>query len=173
MTNQSEIRIYAACLAAYNNSILHGCWIDADQDAEDIQAEITAMLKTSPEPDAEEWAIHDYEGFGGVSISEYEVIERVAELAVFISEHNALGAAVLERYGNDLDEAKEALEERYCGEYVCLADYAKELTEQSTEIPEQLAFYIDYDRMGRDMTLSGDIEAIETGFGEVHIFWSA
>ncbi len=51
-------RIYVACLAAYNNGHLHGRWIDAAQDAEDIQSEISEMLSASPIPNAEEWAIH-------------------------------------------------------------------------------------------------------------------
>lgn len=41
-----------ACLAAYNNGKLHGCWIDA------IQDQINSMLASSPEEDAEEYAIH-------------------------------------------------------------------------------------------------------------------
>jgi len=57
-------RIYVACLAAYNAGRLHGRWIDAAQDAADIQAEVRKMLAASPQADAEEWAIHDYEGFG-------------------------------------------------------------------------------------------------------------
>lgn len=36
MTTSSDIRIYVACLAAYNNGILHGAWIDADQDVDDM-----------------------------------------------------------------------------------------------------------------------------------------
>lgn len=45
-------RIYVACLSAYNNGFLHGEWIDCDQDAEVIWAEIKEMLKASPMPDA-------------------------------------------------------------------------------------------------------------------------
>jgi len=78
--------IYAACLAAYNNGHLHGRWIDATQDAEDIQAEILEMLRASPIPDAEEWAIHDYEGFAGATLNEYSGIEKVVALAAFIAE---------------------------------------------------------------------------------------
>lgn len=59
----SAPRIYVACLAAYNNGILYGKWIDADQDADSIRLEIQIMLAGSPVPRAEEWAIHDYEGF--------------------------------------------------------------------------------------------------------------
>lgn len=37
-------RIYVACLAAYNNGILHGAWIDADQEPWAIWDAIRAML---------------------------------------------------------------------------------------------------------------------------------
>jgi len=62
-----EIRIYVADLAAYNNGRLHGVWINACLDPEDIQEQVNKMLAESPEPDAEEYAIHDFEGFGGDS----------------------------------------------------------------------------------------------------------
>ncbi len=56
--------------------------------------------------------------------------------------------------------------------YGSLADYVEELTEQTSQIPEHLQYYIDYDRMGRDMELSGDFYTIETSFDDVHVFWS-
>nr|WP_281182444.1 antirestriction protein ArdA [Alteromonas confluentis] len=67
---------------------------------------------------------------------------------------------------------KKAIEENYCGCYASLADYAEELTEETTQIPEHLAFYIDYEKMGRDMELGGDVSTIETGYQEVYIFWN-
>jgi antirestriction protein len=165
------IRIYVACLAAYNNGHLHGAWIDADQDAGEIQSEINAMLAASPIEGAEEWAIHDYEGFEGAPICEYQGIESVAELAAFIAEHGALGGQVLAHFGGDLEEARETIEERYFGEYERLADFAQESTENAHEIPEALRCYIDYEAMGRDWAIS-DLLVIETGFQEVHIFGS-
>ena len=74
---KEEIRIYVACLAAYNSGALHGRWIDATQDAADIQSEVREMLAASPIAGAEEWAIHDYEGFEGAQVSEYDGFERV------------------------------------------------------------------------------------------------
>jgi antirestriction protein len=53
-----------------------------------------------------------------------------------------------------------------------LADYAEELTGQTSEVPEHLSRYIDYDAMGRDMELGDDVFTVETGFQQVHIFWS-
>ncbi|MFS2318896.1 antirestriction protein ArdA [Maricaulis sp. D1M11] len=166
-----EIRIYVACLAAYNNGRLHGRWVNADQDAEAIQAEFAAMLAASPIPNAEEWAIHDYEGFEGAPISEYQGIESVAELAGFIAEHGALGGKLIEHFGSDLDEARTAIEERYFGEYARLADFAKESTENTHDIPEALRPYIDYEAMGRDWEIC-DLLVIETGFEQIHIFGS-
>jgi len=43
-------RIYVACLASYNNGVLHGAWIDAVQDADALQAEVATMLRASPYP---------------------------------------------------------------------------------------------------------------------------
>ena len=71
---RDRLRIYVASLSDYNAGRLHGAWIDAAQEPEQIEAEIAWMLKQSPEPIAEEWAIHDHEGFGGVRLSEYEQV---------------------------------------------------------------------------------------------------
>ncbi|NJO62413.1 MAG: antirestriction protein ArdA, partial [Richelia sp. RM2_1_2] len=87
MTQDNTPRIYVACLAAYNNGKLHGEWIDCDQDADDIWEKIEKMLEASPEPDAEEWAIHAFENWHGIEISENADIERIAELAELIEEH--------------------------------------------------------------------------------------
>ena len=166
---RAEIRIYVACLASYNNGILHGAWIDACQDEAAVRDEISAMLKASPMPGVEEFAIHDYEGFEGARIEEYQGIESVAEIAAFICEHGALGGKLLEYFG-DLEVARTAMDENYRGEYSSLADFAQELTEETTEMPENLQYYIDYERMARDLEIN-DVLAIETGFEEVHIFW--
>lgn len=171
MENQdAEIRIYVACLAAYNNGILHGRWIDATQEPDDIRAEISAMLRASPVPGAEEYAIHDHEGFEGIDIAECQSIESVAAIASFIAEHGELGGKLAAYYGN-IDEAREAIEDHYAGEYSSLANFAQELTEQTTDIPASLQYYIDWERMGRDLAIS-DVTIVEMGFESVHVFWA-
>lgn len=167
-----EIRIYVACLASYNNGKLHGAWIDATQELDDIQDQINKMLAESPEPDSEEYAIHDYEGFDGYGVSEYEGIQSVHAIACFIEEYPELAGELLNHFGGCIDDARKAMEDSYSGCHKSLADYAEELTEGGTEIPENLAYYIDYERMGRDMEMSGDIYTIEKAYDEVHIFWS-
>jgi len=170
--DQPEIKIYVACLAAYNNGHLHGRWINANQEPYDIWDEVSAMLMASPIADAEEWAIHDYDGFEGASISEYEGFDEISKKAAFIAEHGALGGKLLDHYG-DADAAIEAIDERYAGEYESLADFAREITEQTTQsIPDNLTYYIDYEAMGRDLAIS-DVMTIETRFDQVHVFWGA
>jgi antirestriction protein len=76
-TGTRQSRIYVACLASYNSGILHGQWIEATSDRDEMQAAIDAILRASPcpnvtvthpetgeeVPSAEEWAIHDYDSF--------------------------------------------------------------------------------------------------------------
>lgn len=169
--SEGEIRIYVACLAAYNSGILHGRWIDAEQEPDAIRDGIGLMLKASPIPEAEEWAIHAYEGFEGVSIAESEDIEQVSEFARFVAEHGKLGAKLIDHFGN-IEQAREALEERYRGCFESLADYVQELTEGCTSIPEHLRFYIDWQAMARDAELNGEVLTIETAFDAVHVFSS-
>ncbi|MBK8198175.1 MAG: antirestriction protein ArdA [Acidobacteria bacterium] len=164
-------RIYVACLAAYNNARLHGRWIDATT-PDEIRAEVRAMLAASPEPDSEESAIHDYEGFEGASLSEYASFETVCDLADFIAEHGELGARIYQNYCDDLEQARTAFED-YAGEYRSAADFAEELhNDLGTAIPESLSYYIDWQALARDMAMNGEIMVFQTGFDEVHVFWS-
>ena len=108
----SEIKIYVACLASYNNAILHGCWIDATQDMDDIWDDVNQMLKDSPEENAEEYAIHDYEGFGSYQVSEYEGLESANQAALFIEEHGDIAGDLLTHFGDDIDDATNKNDER-------------------------------------------------------------
>src|SRR5205085_7828465 len=80
-------RIYVASLSDYNAGRLHGAWIDATQDPAQIHENIAAMLAAGREPPAEEWAIHDYDNFGPVHLSEYEDIAAVSRIGRGIAEH--------------------------------------------------------------------------------------
>lgn len=163
-------RIYVACLAAYNSGILHGAWIDAAQEAWALYDDVKAMLTSSPIADAEEWAIRDYEGFGATRIEEYTGLDTVAELAAFIAEHGAVGAALLDHFNGDVEEARETMADRYLGAHASLADYVQDLTEETTAIPHTLRYYIDYRAMARDAELNGDVFTVSTAYDVVHVF---
>ncbi len=168
----AEIRIYVACLAAYNNARLYGRWIDATLGEDHIWNEVRAMLAASPQPGAEEWAIHDHEGFEGAPIHEYSSFETVAALATFIEERGELGGKLLAHFGGELSDAQAAFED-YAGEHKSLADFAEDLNlECGPAIPKRFEYYIGWQAMGRDMEMSGDVFTVETGFEEVHVFWT-
>jgi antirestriction protein len=103
-------------------------------------------------------------------VYENEGIQSAHDKALFIEEHGQIGAYLLAHLADNYEEAQTAMEDCYQGEYKSLADYAQELTEGCTEIPQHLAYYIDYERMGHDMDLSGEIYTITTAHDEVHIF---
>lgn len=163
-------RIYVACLAAYNNGQLHGAWIDADQSADAIHDEIRAMLASSPIPGAEEWAIHDYEDFGGIQLAEYEGIDRVAEIAALLAEYGEPFGAWAD-YCGDAVSAKE-FRDAYRGEYESEEVYAEELVDDTgilAEVPENLRYYFDYGRFARDLFMS-DMHSVRSGHGTVYVF---
>jgi len=166
----SEIRIYVACLASYSNGILHGKWIDATQGEELIWTEVKAMLAASSVEGAEEYEVHDHEGFEGIYMSGNNSFSCIAEMAEFIEEHGALGAGLMGHFGN-IQDAFKALEECYSGEYESLSDFAEQVTQETTNIPENLRFYIDYEKMGRELEIN-DVFTIEIAHDEVHVFWS-
>lgn len=93
-------------------------------------------------------------------------------LADFIEEHGELGGKLLSHFGDDLEQARAAFED-YAGEYRSAADFTEQLHEDTgTEIPESLRYYIDWQALARDMVLNGEIMVFQTGFDEVHVFWS-
>ena len=172
-TESNEIQIYVADLAAYNCGVLHGRWIDATQGADGIREEIKEMLAQTPlkHEIAEEFAIHDQNGFGSLELHEYESIETVAEYAEFIEEHGKLGSMLLVEF--DIEEATAMMRDRYLGEYGSVEDYAIQLLDDCYEIPKYLEGYIDYQGYARDLQLNGDIESYELSYREVHIFCRA
>ena len=154
---QTQPKIYIACLAAYNSGKLHGSWIDASQDLDDIQAEIQELLSKSPIAGAEEWTIHDDEGFGSCSISESEGLESVCEKAAFIAEHGELGAELISNFCGHFEDARIAMEDYYHGEHDSELEYASQLFDEIYlhDIPKSVQYYIDYEAFCRDLFLDG------------------
>jgi len=167
-------RVYVASLSDYNAGILHGRWIDVG-DLEGLREAVAAMLSESPTAKAdgcpaEEWAIHDYEGFGPIKVSESEDLATVCQWAEAIDRHGEPFAAWVARepaYHTD----PEKFEEAYRGHWKSLEDYAAEFcAECMGEVPAWLAGYVDYEKMGADWEMGGDIYTVESDEGGVWVF---
>jgi antirestriction protein len=167
-------RIYVACLSAYNAGSLHGSWIDADRDADDIREDIKSMLSESPMAKVEvceEWAIHDFDNFHGIKIDEMESIERVSEIAINLAEHGGAYAAYVSCFG---DESVEDFEDRYRGCYEDEQDFAYRLYEEMGTLKqlEEIGFnesYVDFEAIARDLFIDG-YTSVEKGHQECFVF---
>jgi antirestriction protein len=178
----TQPRIWVASLSDYNNGSLHGAWIDAAQDEADLQAGITAMLAASPltartgEP-AEEWAIHDYQGFGTLRVYEHEDLGWISRVAKGIAEHGLAFAAYA-----DVMEDEELLvgfEDDYLGHYDDLHVYVEQLINDlgydrilDENLPASIRPYvkIDITATARDLELGGDLHVLPASGGGVWIF---
>jgi len=160
--------MYVACLASYNNGILHGRWITAAQPIDAIYDEIHEMLKESPIKGAEEWAFHDFEGFGDINLSEYEDLETIVTYVDFITEHGELGQALIADYG--IEDAETMISDCYQGCYDSEVYFAWHLFEEcySHTMPDNLRFYFDCDAFARDLFVN-DYCSVDVD-GKTHVF---
>jgi antirestriction protein len=173
----NTIRIYVACLASYNAGTLFGKWIDANQTAKEIHADISAMLRGSPEAGAEEWAVHDYEGFGEISLSEWPDISRVSAIARMLEDHGdafSLWYTSQDGQNVEIEELEEKFLEQWQGAHdskEAFADYLLESTGQLSELPEFARRYFNFESFARDLELSGDYSFVRAN-GQVYAFSS-
>jgi antirestriction protein len=172
-------RIYIASLSDYNAGVLHGSWIDADHDLDDIHDSVKAILAKSPtDPGAEEFAIHDYEGFGPLRVDEYDSLGWITSVAQGITEHGPAYAAWADQCVRD-QERLDHFEDAYLGEWQSLTAYAEDLLDDlgldetiERAVPESLQPYvrIDYEGFARDLELSGDLTSVDSTEGSVWVF---
>jgi len=164
-----EPKIYVACLSAYNNGYLHGAYIDATLEPDEMLVLIGDMLDKSPIIGAEEWAIHDYDDFGHLNLSEVEDLQHIQDVACFLVEHGELGAKLLEEFCGDVNRAKQHMEDNYIGKFDSLRDYVYEMVDEYyyDELPEFIRHHLDYESMER--TLSHDLIEIKLN-GFVYLY---
>ncbi|WP_316207313.1 antirestriction protein ArdA [Bradyrhizobium sp. SZCCHNR3118] len=182
------MRFYAACLASYNNGRLHGAWIDASDDIEAMQEQVNAMLRSSPcpnvmiihpetgksVPSAEEWAIHDHEGFG--KLSEYAGLAAIVKAFNIneCAEERGIPFAVLQEAMSDAgaDDADRYVSDHYQGAYDSWRDFAEQVvtdTHDMSAVPEWLQSHIDWESLARDFEIGGDWNAYRHN-GETYFF---
>lgn len=171
-------QIYVASLSDYNDGRLHGAWLDATNEPEELGEGIARMLSTSPMPGAEEWAIHDYDDFAGVRLDEHENLETVGAIARGLQEHGpAFGAWV-----DICDRNREAMDDfddAFVGHYDSLVAYADYLLEDlgyaeamRKALPTWLLDYVrlDPDQFGQDLDASGQVYTAQAPDGGIWIF---
>lgn len=159
MTGPLTPRIYVASLAAYNSGYLHGIWVDPTVPLDDVNAAIGRMLRTSPVQPSEEWAIHDYEGFGPLRLDEYESIPDVVAVAQGIAQHGAAYAVWVSLLDpGERHAAMDLFEDHFEGVYESYREFGEQLLEMydvdldRMDLPESVRDYVrvDTEALGRD-----------------------
>lgn len=187
------MKIYVACLASYNNGVLHGSWFDLEDymDAEELHEVVRQeVLTTSPFPNvevecprcggdglmlqdpgatciqckgsgevpsAEEWAIHDHEGFPDDAVGEYTSFSRLYEIKELCEEaEDTLGSdykEIVEAFtfcfgGGDMSSVSQ-IQDAYVGEYSNSEDFCQERWIDYGKIDgdSDLFPYIDWDHV--------------------------
>lgn len=176
-------KIYVASLSDYNAGRLHGEWIDADQSEEEVFEAIAAMLARSSEAGAEEFAIHDFEGFGGMRIGEYEPIDRVVRLAAGLAEHGTAFGRWAQRCLDEVAPAEfeselSRFEEAFLGQWESEEAFAASVLEdQGVEelldavVPTGLRPYVTVDVASFARDLSTDLWTAQDSAG-IWVFWA-
>jgi len=162
------MRFYAACLSSYNAGKLHGVWIEASEDEDDMNEQIQAMLEKSG---GEEWEIDDHEGFP----FKPDGVSHIAAMAGFLADADDDGRrdaafAALRYHCGRISEAKDMLE-TYQGVYDSKEKWGEEAFFENFEVPEHLSTYIDTEQWVIDLDCNGELHELPAKDGQVHIFW--
>lgn len=168
----------------YNNGVLHGRWIDANQDEETLGETVRDILADSPTARdtsevAEDWGIFDYEDFGPLRIGEQESLSWVSAVARGIAEHGLAFAA----YADVMEEADAlaGFQDSYLGHYQSLTGYAEQLVADADyehvldeQLPESIRPYVRIDAaaLARDLLAGGEIHVLDDQDGGVWVFRS-
>jgi antirestriction protein len=177
-TNRLQPRIWIGSLADYNAGRLHGDWVDAAVEDDELLAAAQRILATSQEPGAEEWGIFDFDEFGAFQVGEYEDLMRVARIARGIAQHGPAFAAWAQLHDGEPDML-DSFEDAFLGHYDAAVDWAYEVLDDHTleadldrAVPDSLRAYItiDYAAFVHDSQLGGDIDIEPDPSGGVWVY---
>lgn len=188
-------RVWIACLASYNAGRLIGEWVDAtdaDEMREATERITVEAIKAATEAGEfpvyfgvpEEFAIHDYDGFGDLSstLGEYPSWETVARIGALIEQYGDTFTAFVEACEPDIDTVTEdEFLSAYRGDYDSEEDFAREHVSETgwAGVPagdfelggypprkvnpiEELESYLDWEKIAQELfdhgpyTLHGD-----------------
>ena len=160
------IKLYVANLGKYNEGSLVGAWITLPVNEDELQTFLTEEVGINEQ--YEECAIHDYEtDIEGLKINEYSNILELSDMAEAyenLSEDEQKVVESIVEWGyyageNSIKEAIENVDDfRLNIDITNDEEYGNYIIEEGFmgEIPENLIYYIDTEKLGRDTYINGD-----------------
>lgn len=174
---QHHPRIYVADLASADRGVRHGLWIDAHQTAAELDADIAAMLGSSPTIGAEAWAIRGTNDFAGLDLTAITDTAVIARLAEGVVTHGAAFAAWVKVTGNRGDHLGQ-FRDFYVGTYPSVDAWAralaeglgwhKELDQRITDPLLRPYVVLDYEAIAQDAKASWEV--VTDDDGTTHVF---
>lgn len=152
-------KIYVGTYAKYNSGSIFGEWIDAEDysDKEEFIEACKELHKDEPDP---ELMFQDHEEFPAVFYHESDIDSRLWDWLALDDNDREIVEAWLSENSLGKQEDLQSIVDSFSGQYSSWADYAEEITRDCHEIPDHLEYYIDWEKMGRDMQIesSGYVE---------------
>lgn len=150
---RKEISLYVGTYAKYNNGSIGGQWVNLMeyQTLNEFLEHCAEIHKDEQDP---EFMFQDSENIPPLLYSEcsandiYKVIE-------FLNDNDVKADAFFAYIGNvGLEYGFQSFEDAYQGEYDSEIDFTYEIVEQTMEIPQNIAYYFDYEKFNRDLFMS-------------------
>ena len=145
-------KIYVGTYEKYNNGSIAGAWLDCE-DYADYADFIEACKKLHKDESDPELMFQDFEEFPTMFYKEYAIDPRLWDyLTLDESDRGIVNAWLSENPLSDSEDLQ-SIVDSFTGRYDSWADYAEEITRACHNIPDHLEYYIDWEKMGRDMLL--------------------
>jgi antirestriction protein len=121
-------RIHVVDLASAERGINHGRWLYANQPARELDADIAAMLDSSPTAGATDWGVDDTADFAELDLSAITDTTLISQLAHGLALHGPAFAAWARHVNNDRKQLAR-FEHAYIGSYATPETWARSLAD--------------------------------------------
>lgn len=161
----SDFKVYVGTYGKYNEGNLKGKWLDLT-DFSDKDEFIEECMKLHFDEDDPEIMFQDWEGIPKEYISESYIDAAFwDDFLPMIGNADPDAVKAFLEDGHDISNFEDA----YQGEWNSEEDFAYEIFTESTEIPDNLINYIDWEKVARDLFID-DYFSVDAGGGKVFIF---
>jgi antirestriction protein len=171
-------RVYVADVASHQRGIEHGLWLDANQDPDDLDTDIAALLDSSPTIGAREWTVAATAEFAGLDLHGFTDTALIAELGRGVATHGAAYAAWVALAGTGDRDQLGRFTDFYIGSYdspevwahVVAEDleWSEQLDREITDSFLRRYVVIDYAKLAREGAQGWDV--VTGSDGRTHVF---
>lgn len=163
MCKISDACVYVGTYGKYNNGSLAGKWLDiADYASDEEFYEACAELHKDEPDSRRELMFQDWSDVPDGLISESSISDVLFGLvqeakSMSDDEQEALAEWLADHGRDTAADLVEEFHDEYVGDYDSEEDFAQQMVDEGIfgDIPESIAFYIDYEAVARDLFIDG------------------